>query len=55
LKHMLQVLHPDVLKVERVLHLCLRLFAFSPSPWCLLLLPVAARHMPPLPFFWMLA
>jgi hypothetical protein len=41
-KHTLQVLHPDVSKVDRVLHLYLRFFVASPSPRCLLLLPAAA-------------
>jgi hypothetical protein len=49
-RHMLQVLHLHVSKVDRVLHLSLRFFATSPSPRCLLLLLSAlARHLPPPP------
>jgi hypothetical protein len=38
-----------VAKVDRMLHLCLRFSAASPSPRCLFLLPAPARHSPPLP------
>jgi hypothetical protein len=31
-RHMLQVLHPDILKVDRVFHICLHVFAASLSP-----------------------
>jgi len=41
LRRMLQVLHLDVSKVNRVLHLSLRSAA---SPQCLLLLPTPVRH-----------
>jgi hypothetical protein len=46
---MLQVLHPNVSKVDRVLHLCLRFSNASPSPRCLFLLPALARHLSPPP------
>jgi hypothetical protein len=46
-RRMLQVLHPDILKIDRVLHLYLRFFAASPSSWYLLLLLPAVA--PPLP------
>ena len=45
-RRMLQVLHPDVLKVDWVLHLYLRFFAASPSHRCLLLLLALAGHPP---------
>jgi hypothetical protein len=45
---MLQVLYPDVSKINRVLHLYPCFSTASPSPRCLLLLPAPARH-PPLP------
>jgi hypothetical protein len=56
-RRMLQVLYPNVSKVDWVLHLCPRFFAVSPSPPCLLLLLLPARlgigH--PLTLLWMLA
>ena len=44
---MLQVLHPNILKIDRVLHLCLHFSTASPSPRCLLLLVLPAGHLPP--------
>jgi hypothetical protein len=41
-RRMLQVMH-------LVLHLCIRFFEASPSPWCLLFLPALAEHPPPPP------